>query len=108
MDSYGGYPLWWQWFLPRYGNWGCPGWSAGRWNNGNTDTDWSVSGVDGIDTLFKHHDWGYQHSLDLDKEDAQLVKMLRLLSPESAYGKLYRIIAMAAFTLWPVIRRLVK
>ena len=36
--------------LPTYGNWGGPGWSAGRVNNGPLSAeDMKVRGVDALD-----------------------------------------------------------
>lgn len=99
-------PRWWQRLIPRYGNWGGVGWSAGRWNNDPALTDWSVEPVDALDAECKFHDWAYQHNFDRDAADWNLVRGLKGVRPATLYGKFYRLLAMAAFTVWPRVRRL--
>lgn len=98
-------PYWWQRLIPRYGNWGGVGWSAGRWNNDPVLTDWSVSAIDAMDELFKWHDWAYQHGFDRDTADANLVMDLLDLSVDGTCQHLYRIGAIVIFTICPLIRR---
>lgn len=98
---------WWQIF-PTYGNWGGPGWSSGFWHNDPALTDWLCPAIDYMDELFKAHDWAYQHpGEDLDRADRRLVHRLWNARPGTLYGKMYRIGAMALFTVVPVIRRLI-
>lgn len=49
--------------LPRYGNWGGPGWSCGKFVEDPNKTDWSVSPRDSLDALFKEHDRLYQQTI---------------------------------------------
>ena len=97
-------PYWWQRLCPRYGNWGGIGWSAGKWNNDPLLTDWSVPSIDAMDELFKWHDWAYQHCLDRDVADHNLVQDLLALDVNGLYPKFYRLGAIAVFTIWPLIR----
>lgn len=108
MDTYGGLPKWWQWFCPRYGNYGGPGWSAGRWNDDPACTEWNVPGSDPQDELYKAHDWAYQHGFVLDAADWALVQDLKDVRPDTIYGKFYRLVAMTAFTVWPCVRSLIR
>ena len=97
-------PYWWQCLIPRYGNWGGVGWSAGRWNNDPTLTDWSIPAIDAMDELFKVHDWAYQNGIDLDKADRELVAGLWCLSISGFRENLYRAGAIVVFSVWPFIR----
>jgi len=49
--------------LPRYGNWGGPGWSGGQWQENYENTDWTVPPTDSLDALFKEHDLSYQQTI---------------------------------------------
>lgn len=98
-DAFGGTPLWWQWFIPRYGAWGGVGWSAGRWNNDPGVTDWSVDPLDAMDALFKEHDRAYQSGVDWAVADMILVADLRKITVSGMAACLYRIGAMVVFTL---------
>lgn len=91
-------PLWWQRLFPRYGNWGAPGWSAGVWNNDPELTDWSVEAVDEMDAAFKRHDWRYQHGRDMVLADVRLLRDLMRIDPDTRYGRVYKRLAMAAFS----------
>jgi len=55
--------------LPRYGNWGGPGWSGGQWQDNYENTDWSVPARDSLDDLFKLHDKAYQQAIKKLPED---------------------------------------
>ena len=48
--------------LPKYGNWGGPGYSAGVYNDDPTKTDWTLEPLDDMDVMFQHHDYAYQHN----------------------------------------------
>ena len=104
-DAFGGRPRLWQWCLPRYGHWGGPGWSAGRWNGDPAITDWSVPAVCVMDAHFREHDFAYQQGRDRDAADADLVYYLGFVRPDTLYGKFYRRGAMLIFTVWPPLRR---
>lgn len=108
MDAYGELPKWWQWLCPRYGNYGGPGWSAGRWNDDPALTDWNVPGIDIQDEMFKVHDWAYQHGFVLDAADWALVQDLKEIVPDTVYGKSYRLLATGVFTVWPVMRSIMR
>lgn len=101
-DRFGNYPKWWQWFFPRYGNWGGPGWSAGRWNP--PVTDWAKSAVCVMDEFFKTHDFAYQHGCDRDVADHNLIQNLKQVTVKGGKATLYRIGAIACFSVWPKIR----
>ena len=58
--------------LPRYGNWGGPGWSGGKWQDNYENTDWSVPARDALDSLFKDHDRAYQKAIaDLPEDQRE-------------------------------------
>lgn len=97
-------PYWWQQCIPRYGNWGGVGWSAGCWNNDPAVTDWSVPGIDAMDECFKSHDFAYQKNFDRDKADFKLVANLRNITVSGFRAKSYRIAAMIIFSMVPYIR----
>ena len=99
-------PYWWQRCIPRYGNWGGVGWSAGIWNNDPAATNWSIGVVDDMDALFKLHDWAYQLGLDRDDADRRLVNGLKTVDVATQRGRAYRIGAMIVFTAWPYVRRI--
>lgn len=84
-----GNPLWWQRVIPRYGNWGGPGWSAGAWNNNPALTDWGVGTIDGMDQAFKEHDWVYQAGGDISRADTLLVARLHQTAASGWYAKAY-------------------
>ena len=50
--------------VPTYGNWGGPGWSAGKRQSNYDDTDWSVEAIDSMDEVFKGHDKKYQLAIE--------------------------------------------
>jgi hypothetical protein len=114
-------PLW-QLLCPRYGNFGGPGWSGGRFVDDYRLTDWSVPATDSMDELFKRHDLAYQDAIrEYDRErltdrakafeweiaDCALVAGLEALSPRvdewkyrptsRVYARLFRLVAMYAF-----------
>lgn len=96
---------WWGVFCPTYGNWGGPGWSAGCWNNDPAQTNWSVPPADYMDCMFRDHDRAYQTpGADRSAADYLLVYRLAFHEPKTVYGKLYRIGAIVAFTIIPLIR----
>lgn len=101
-DCNGHLPRWWQWFFPRYGNWGGPGWSAKCWNP--SPTRWHISAICPMDELFKDHDFAYQHGHDRDVADHNLVADLDAIEVDGFYAQCYRIGAMLCFTVWPYIR----
>ena len=103
-DPAGNYPRWWQWFFPRHGAWGGPGWSGRRWNP--TATDWTCPAIDAMDALFREHDRAYQTGGDRSAADRELVKRLARLRAAGAGA--YRLGAMACFTVWPRLRRLAR
>lgn len=99
----GNSPYWWQRLIPRYGNWGGVGWSAGRWNNDPAATDWTVPPVDAMDALFKAHDRAYQTGACRIEADRLMVGGLREVGVKGLYARLYRGGAMAVFSahaLW--------
>lgn len=104
MDAHGNYPKWWQWFIPRHGNWGAPGWSGGAWVKDPARTDWSVPPIDALDDLCREHDRDYQDGELWIMADLCLVAGLhRLEPPPSRYGRLYRRGAIVCFSfhmLW--------
>jgi hypothetical protein len=106
VDASGNLPAWWQWPIPRYGNWACPGWSGAAWVSDPVATDWSVPPVDAMDMACKVHDWLYQHGWDRDLADRELVRALKDCRPATLHGKMYRLLAIVAFTAWPSVRRL--
>lgn len=97
MDDHGGLPAWWQWPIPRYGNWGGIGWSAGRWLKTGDTTDWNVPPIDAMDEAFKDHDAQYREGGDRYLGDRILVATLRLTPTVGWYAAVYRLIAMLAF-----------
>lgn len=98
-------PKWWQRLFPHYGNWGGPGWSGGRWCNDPAVTDWSVPGIDDMDELFRLHDHAYQTGRSRMRADWDLLCDLWFLGrrwgdlPETFYGRFYRWLAMASFSV---------
>ena len=89
-----------QRLIPTYGNWGGPGWSAGRYNDDPSKTDWTVPGIDAMDDLFKLHDKTYQtEGMDRNLADRILVDGLLRLHPKD-FGwrsNVYRYGAIAVF-----------
>lgn len=77
-----------HWFIPRYGNWGGPGWSSGRWHNCYENTDWSIPAVDSLDELFKEHDLNYKKAIDefdnLKKREGEFSKADKKLSERAS------------------------
>lgn len=94
---------WWQWAIPRYGNWGGPGWSGGQYTDDPASVDWSVEPVDAMDSLFMDHDSLYQCEPDNKEIDlarlADLVLILRLftISVSGWYAQAYRLAAFSIF-----------
>ena len=86
---------WWKCLLPRYGNWGGPGWSGGKWCPPNS-TDWSVPGVDEMDELFKEHDKQYQTHGCRKCADERLLSLLMKVKISGAWAKTYQGIAYAS------------
>ena len=69
--------------LPRYGNWGGPGWSGGKWQENYENTDWEVPARDSLDVLFKIHDRSYQQAIanfPEDKREPEFDKADKVLS----------------------------
>jgi len=116
-------PLW-QRLIPKYGNYGGPGWSGGAMMDDYSEVDWSVVPSDSLDWLFHCHDKVYQKAIEqeinkeiTDKEmtklwlggDKVLVDGINLLSNNpkewplpptinsNRYAWFYRKIALAAF-----------
>lgn len=92
-------PRWWQRLIPRYGNWGGPGWSGGKWCPPN-ETDWSVKPVDNMDAAFARHDMGYQapfiRNVDADRD---LVSDLKAINVRGVWANIYRVGAILIFTI---------
>ena len=101
-DLVGGYPRWWQWFVPRYGAWGGPGWSGWRWNP--RYTDWAYPAQDAMDVGFRHHDYAYQTGGSRRNADAELSRYLRRLRLPGLYPRCYRLAAIVIFWLLSVLR----
>jgi len=91
-------PRWWQRLIPRYGNWGGPGWSSGKWCPPG-ETDWFVSGVDDLDEAFKRHDWKYQNGVEWDVADAELLRDMDAIPCRRLTwrARIYRRLSMAVF-----------
>ena len=53
----------WQYLIPKYGNFGGPGWSGGAMMSNYNEVDWSVEPVDSLDELFHKHDTYYQEAI---------------------------------------------
>lgn len=98
-DSHGNYPEWWQWFVPRYGNWGAPGWSGGAWVDDPAKTDWEVGSVDDLDEIFKVHDKAYQDGELWIDADIDMIIALHKFEPVGLTQRLYRAGAIIAFSL---------
>jgi len=58
-------PLW-QYLVPKYGNFGGPGWSGGAMMSSYNEVDWSIEPVDSLDRGFYDHDCGYQCAIELE------------------------------------------
>jgi hypothetical protein len=61
-----------------------------------------------MDACFREHDRAYQGGADRDLADLALARRLRRLRVAGGYARLYRVLAMAAFTFWPILRRVLK
>ena len=74
---------------PRYGNWGGPGYSAGKdcpTGQKLSDEDKNVNGIDPMDELFKKHDIAYENAEDLNG----IAKDLAILqADQDLYDALY-------------------
>lgn len=90
---------WWQYLIPKYGNWGGPGYSAGIWNNDPTKTDWNVPALGPMDQAFKDHDRVYQNGGDIPMADAVLVARLHQITVSGCRSRLYRAGAIFIFSL---------
>lgn len=102
--------------LPTYGNWGGPGWSAGKRTQPGEKIDWDFPVRDGLDALFKAHDWAYYLAEEKAKTDpaaasqiifnADIALMRDIASgnwDSGLYGALYAPLAELAFgakSLW--------
>lgn len=89
-------PRWWKYLFPRYGNWGGPGWSCGRWCPPGV-VDWEVKPVDAMDELFRAHDWNYQLHKCRHCADEQLIDGLRFVNVKGVWPNTYRIGALIGF-----------
>lgn len=109
--------------IPRYGNYGAPGYSAGIYNDNPELTDWSIAPTDDMDKAFKYHDYHYQHQNfvhTIYKADKDLVDDLISIgnpwawkiSPKTMiYAFLYRQAAIKLFflkMLWEHLKLLAK
>lgn len=92
-------PKWWQRLCPKYGNWGGPGWSAGRYNNNPSLTDWKVVAIDAMDHLFKRHDKGYQSGESWLDADTTLLIGLAAVKVNGFHARVYRAGAIIVFSL---------
>lgn len=97
MDAHGGLPEWWQWFIPRCGNWGGVGWSAGRWLKTGNTTDWDIPSLSPLDELYKEHDRRYRPSESRLHGDLQLLEGLSTVHVDGFYLRLYRHVSALAF-----------
>lgn len=57
--------------VPRYGNWGGPSLSGGKYTDDPAEVDWSIPGIDSMDELFKAHDRAYQTALHMGGTETQ-------------------------------------
>lgn len=93
-------PLW-QRLIPKYGNWGGPGWCGGEYCNDPTKTKWHVSWIDDMDKAFYEHDEMYQKHPCSDHwrkmADLILVRKLQRINPKGWYANAYRIGAIWVF-----------
>ena len=114
----------WQYFIPRYGNFGGPGWSGGVMMADYSEVDWAVKPVDSLDELFCRHDKHYQAAIHKERDgiitelekyklwlkaDKELIQEIDDLpidphkwprKPSNMfYGWLYRKLAIYSFTL---------
>ena len=68
----------WQYLVPKYGNFGGPGWSGGAMMDSYDEVDWSVKPMDSLDETFHCHDTGYQEAIEKEKNgDISYVEMRR-------------------------------
>lgn len=88
---------WWQYLIPKYGNWGGPGWCGGRYCNDSSMTDWTVPPMDDMDALFKNHDMLYQAGIRHSIADGELVRGLHDVGVKGWYANGYRIGALIVF-----------
>jgi len=121
-------PLW-QKLFPKYGNWGGPGWSGGRYINGPLDPETAAVGyIDSLDYIFWCHDGLYrralwlfnnkridsqQFSAAISKADRWLLKKLKAMPADPRkwwepatdwrYAWAYRKAAILAFTVKPAL-----
>ena len=81
-----------------YGNWGGPGWSSGKFTNNPEEVEWSVPGVDLMDTSFRLHDLRYQRNYPHRWADRMLSQELeRHPAPPGLWPKVYRLCAIGIF-----------
>lgn len=59
-------PLW-QYLIPKYGNFGGPGWSGGAIMANYDEVDWSIQPADSLDWCFYTHDKKYQAAIEKEK-----------------------------------------
>jgi hypothetical protein len=88
----------WPKFL-CYGNWGGPGFSGGVFVNDPSKVNWDVVPIDGMDKLFKEHDWDIQHNLGRLAHKI-LAKKLEEFEPPTdwtTWQRLYRLVAIGIF-----------
>lgn len=90
-------PKWWKRLIPKYGNWGGPGWSAGEYCPPSY-TNWAVPGIDDMDALFKQHDMAYQSGGDRKFADRELVRRLKETNVRGVWSNIYRIGAIVIFS----------
>ena len=117
-------PLW-QYLVPKYGNFGGPGWSGGVMISTYADVDWGIIPKDSLDETFHDHDKHYQDAIekkdtgiidDIEmhhrwiKADIELVNNIRLIptnpkewdrKPESRilYSWFYRKTSLVIFSI---------
>ena len=99
MDAFGGLPEWWQWFVPRYKNYGGVGWSAKRWLKPGDPTDWGIEAANALDELYKQHDMQYRPSGSRSKGDDALIDALPNVEVNDWYGRIYGPCSRIAFQL---------
>ena len=86
----------WPRFL-TYGNWGGPSWSGGEFVHDRSKVDWGVEPIDAMDAAFMRHDMQVQSGLGSVAHRILAAELEDLQPPESLWGKLYRLAALAVF-----------
>ena len=116
-------PLW-QYLIPKYGNFGGPGWSGGKMVSDYNEVDWNIKPIDSLDKLFYDHDRRYQDAIKkkdsgrynrleknllwLEADDILIGELKKLATdpkywnkkpPNFVYGWFYRRLALYSFII---------